>query len=121
MPSVETPRTISLRIFGALRKYMDKQGCPYAFEKEIASTGQTAFDIAHECHIPPERIEAVFCNGRVTNIYDLVFPGDRVAFLPYGTPGPYRVFLGMARENLERDRREKARNDPSGSEDGGEI
>jgi len=29
-----------------------------------------------------------------------------VAFFPYGTPGPYRVFLGMARENKERELRE---------------
>ena len=111
MASIEDPRTISIRIFGALRIYMDKQGRSYAFEKEVTPKGQTAFDIAHESHIPPEKIEAVFCNGRVINIYDRVFPGDRVAFLPYGTPGPYRVFLGMARENLERARREKERED----------
>jgi len=24
-----------------------------------------------------------------------VSPGDRVAFVPYGTPGPHRVFLGL--------------------------
>ena len=52
-------------------------------------------------------IEAVFRNGRVTNIYDRVMPGDRLAFVPYGTPGPYRVFLGMVRENKERQRRER--------------
>ena len=60
-----------------------------------------------ELHIPPKEIEAVFVNGSVKNIYDSVFPGDRVAFIPYGTPGPYRVFLGMARENIERARHEK--------------
>jgi len=30
-----------------------------------------------------------------------------VAFFPYGTPGPYRVFLGMAKENVKRSRIEQ--------------
>ncbi len=86
---------------------MDEQSLPYALEREIARKGEAAFDIAMGLSIPPEKIEAVFCNGRVINIYDPVFPGDRLAFFPFGTPGPYRVFLGMARENIERARREK--------------
>jgi len=105
-PAKDQP-TVHIRIFGALRAYMDEQDIAYVFEKEIDCEGRTAHDIASELHIPPEEIEAVFCNGRIKNIYDPVFPGDRVAFFPYGTPGPYRVFLGMARENLERARREK--------------
>jgi len=86
---------------------MDEQGLPYALERQIAREGEAAFDIAMELSIPPEKIEAVFCNGRIINIYDPVFPGDRLAFFPFGTPGPYRVFLGIARENIERARREK--------------
>ena len=99
--------TVSVYVFGFLRTHMDSQGLSYTFEKEIAREGETAYDIARELRIPPEKIEAVFLNGRVKNIHDLVFPGDRVAFSPHGTPGPYRVFLGMARENVERTRREK--------------
>jgi len=86
---------------------MDEQELPYAFEKEIDPKGKVAFDIASELGLPPKEVEGVFINGSVENIYDPLFPGDRVAFLPYGTPGPYRVFLGMARENVERARREK--------------
>ena len=99
--------TVSIRIFGFLRKYMDDQALPYALEKEIGPEGKAACDIALELGIPPKEVEGVFVNGIIENIYDPVFPGDRVAFLPYGTPGPYRVFLGMARENVERARREK--------------
>lgn len=107
MTGVRQPHSISIRIFGFLRHYMDEQGLSYAFDKDIDSKGETAYNIAVELHIPPEEIEAVFVNGSVKNIYDYVSPGDRVAFLPYGTPGPYRVFLGMARENVERARRKK--------------
>ena len=88
---------------------MDEQGVPYSLEKEIDPEGRVACDIIKEIGLPPEKVEAIFINGRVRNIYDPVFPGDRVALLPYGTPGPYRLFLGMARENIEREKREKQR------------
>ena len=111
MVSSENRSTVNISLFGFLRRYMDEQGLPYALEREIAREGEAAFDIAMGLSIPPDKIEAVFCNGRVVNIYDPVFPGDRLAFFPYGTPGPYRVFLGMARENRERARREKVGKD----------
>ena len=105
----ESQYRISVGIFGSLRCYMDKQGLSYTFEKKMDHQGKTAHDIAKELSIPPEKIEAVFRNGKVINIYDIVMPGDRVAFFPHGTPGPYRVFLGMARENLKRSQLEKNR------------
>ncbi len=98
---------VNISVYGFLRRHMDEQGLPYVIKKEIASKGEAAYDIARGLQIPPKEIEAVFLNGKVTNIYDPVFPGDRVAFFPFGTPGPYRVFLGMARENVKRERREK--------------
>lgn len=107
MTFTQSSHTVIVRIFGFLQAYMDNQGLPCVFEKEIAQEGRTAYDIACDFRIPPEEIEGVFLNGCVKNIYDLVFPGDRLAFFPKGTPGPYRVFLGMARENVERARREK--------------
>ena len=111
MTAAKKQNTVSIRIFGFLRRYMDEQGLPYALERAIPEGGRSAHDLARELSLPPEKIEAVFCNGRVINIYDSVGPGDRVAFFPFGTPGPYRVFLGMARANLERARREKKHED----------
>ena len=111
-PALYSSRLLSrvkhrLNLFSFLRHYMDAQRFSYAFDKNIDPKGKTACDIAVELHIPPEEIEAVFVNGSVKNIYDSMFPRDRVAFLLYGTPWPYRVFLGMVRENTERARREK--------------
>ena len=114
MTPVTKQHNISIRVFGFLRRYMDEQGLLYAFDKDINPKGETAYDIAVELHIPPEEIEGVFLNGSVKNIYDSAFPGDRVAFIPYGTPGPYRVFLGMVRENVERARREKTMTNSEG-------
>jgi len=100
-------QTVTVRIFGFLRRYMDEQGLPYTLERNVPGEGCTAHDLARRLFIPPEKIEAVFCNGEVINIYDSIFSGNRVSFFPHGTPGPYRVFLGMARENRERARRKK--------------
>ena len=108
MTGTSKTNRIKILVFGFLRSYMDKQGLLYTFDKDINPKGETAYDIAVGLHIPPEEIEGVFMNGSIKNIYDSVFPGDRVAFLPYGTPGPYRVFLGMARENAKRALHEKA-------------
>ena len=95
-----------IHIFGFLRDYMDEQGLPYQMELDILLEGHRAHDIATEPRLPVDKVESVFRNGRVINIDNPVFPGDRVAFFPHGIPGPYRVFLGIARENAERARRE---------------
>jgi hypothetical protein len=99
--------SVEIRIFGSLRRYMDDQGLSNPLERQVGPDGVSAYALAKDLGIPPEKVEAVFCNGRVQNIYDPVHRGDRLALAPYGTPGPYRVFLGMARENRERKRREE--------------
>ncbi len=103
--------TVEIRIFGNLRQYMDDRGFSNPLEKEVGPNGSSAYALAMDLGIPPEKVEAVFCNGRVQNIYDPVHGGDRLALAPYGTPGPYRVFLGMQRENRERKRREEQAHD----------
>ena len=110
--------TVEIRIFGNLRRYLEDRGFSSPVEKEVGPKGSTASALAEDLGIPPEKVEAVFCNGHVQNIYDPVHGGDRVALAPYGTPGPYRVFLGMERENRERKRREEqARGETSQEQD----
>ncbi len=46
--------------------------------------------------IPIERVEVLLVNGKaVWPAEARIHPGDRVALLPPGTPGPYRVLLGF--------------------------
>ena len=42
-----------------------------------------------------EDIEGVFVNHRVVSMDSILRNNNRVAFFPPGTPGPYRVLLGM--------------------------
>ncbi len=96
-----------INIYGSLRKYMDQKGLPYSMLKSGFPEHVTPYNIIEELGLPPEKVEAVFCNGKIVNIYDPVMPGDRISFFPYGTPGPYRVFLGMLRENEKRKQKEQ--------------
>lgn len=89
---------VEVRVFGSLRRYMDQKNKPYHFHHRIDEKGCQANFLAKQIGLPVEEVEAVFRNGRVINIFDKVMPGDRVSFFPFGTPGPYRIFLGIMRE-----------------------
>jgi len=79
-----------------------ERGIPYEQEIDIPSEGIRAADLVEKLQIPVSMVEAVFRNGRIINIYEMVYPGERIGLFPFGTPGPYRVFLGMLRENARR-------------------
>lgn len=100
-------KLVTIRIFGFLRRYLDEHGLPYVLTEEVPVEGISAHDLIKRLSVPPKAVEGVFKNGQVVNIYDLIHPGDRVALLPHGTPGPYRFFLGIDRENRERAKKEK--------------
>jgi molybdopterin converting factor small subunit len=103
---MEHKGTVTIRFFSFLEAFRREQGLPASVEIAVPESGRKGLDLALELGIPPERIEAVFRNGLVQDLQDPVFPGDRVAFVPPGTPGPYRVLLGMVRKNTVRARRE---------------
>ena len=92
-PAPSSPVTV--RIFGSLRELRTARGLPYALDVDVPRGGIAARDLALSLGLPPERIEGVFVNHGLHGIGVCVSPGDRVAFVPYGTPGPHRVFLGL--------------------------
>lgn len=92
--------SIEIRGFGEIKKLFDEREWPFPFtfdlEEEIS-----AVNLAGKLNIPVEKIEIVFVNGVANPISGrcLIKPGDRVAFVPPGTPGPYRVLLGFKNED----------------------
>lgn len=86
---------VTVRTFGMLRALRVERGLPISVEIEVADEGTSAGEIADELGLPRDLIEGVFCNHTVYGLGHLVRPGDRVAFVPYGTPGPHRVTLGL--------------------------
>ncbi len=93
---------VEVGVFGSLRKYMDLEGRPYRFYHQINKQGCQAASVASEIGLPVEEVEVVFKNGKVINMFDQIMPGDRISFFPFGTPGPYRLFLGIFRETRRR-------------------
>ena len=94
---------VHVRIFGLLRAPAAELGLPTAFEVEVPAEGQSARDVAVGLGLPAERIEGVFINHVVHGLGATVRPGDEIAFVPHGTPGPHRFFLGLYSAGSESD------------------
>jgi len=86
---------VTMRIFGSLRPECDALGLPHEFRLSVPAEGISGAVLASALGLPAEKIEGIFINRVVRPISDVVRPGDRVAFVPYDTPGPHRFFLGL--------------------------
>ncbi|MDO8963999.1 MAG: MoaD/ThiS family protein [Coriobacteriia bacterium] len=88
-------RGVTVRMFGLLRAYRQERGLPIEAFRTVPADGIPAEGLAVDLGLPLELIEAVFCNRKVYPLDHVIMPGDRVAFVPYGTPGPHRFYLGI--------------------------
>lgn len=85
----------TVRMFGALHTIRRERGLEPTVEVSIPPGGCTACDLAQQLDLPREKIEAVFVNHLVYGLDHVIQPGDRVAFVPTGIPGPHRFLLGI--------------------------
>ena len=94
----EGKKTIEIRGFLHLDKFLRKKygTIPLIYELETAIKGT---ELAQKLEIPTEEIEVIFVNGFVQSLDYTIHPGDRIAFLPPGCPGPYRIALGFYGKN----------------------
>lgn len=91
-------KTVEVRCFGSLKKYTKEKGFEFPYllklEKEC-----TASELAEMIGLPLHEIEGIFINGIAQPLSEgHVKQGDRVGFIPYGVPGPYRIMLGLKKE-----------------------
>lgn len=88
-------KPVEIRCFSFLKKICDERKWPFPY-KHYLSQECSALELANELNLPVNLIEAVFINGRAVPLGEAkIKPGDRVGFVPPGTPGPYRALLGM--------------------------
>jgi hypothetical protein len=92
---------VHVRLFGDLRAFRRERGLPLEMDAQVPAAGIAAGDLASQLGLPVESIEGVFCNRVVHGLGHVIVPGDRVAFVPYGTPGPHRFFLGLYKAGHE--------------------
>ena len=85
---------VEIRFFAQLKKYADQKSWPSPYFSELDKEC-SAIQLAEVLGLPLEQVEGVFVNGRGSPLdKGWVKPGDRVGFIPYGIPGPYRVHFG---------------------------
>lgn len=91
-------KPLEIRGFLKLDAYIKKTfgGMPYYLEIDEPISG---LELSRQMGIRREDIEVIFVNGFVQQVDFLIQPGDRVAFLPPGCPGPYRIALGFYGKN----------------------
>lgn len=89
---------IELRGFMGLFTLFKKRNWsnPYFISLEKEVTGP---ELLGMLDIPKKDVEIIFINGKAFLPFDaIICPGDRVALVPPGTPGPYRVLLGFIKQ-----------------------
>ncbi|ALC15847.1 hypothetical protein DSOUD_1062 [Desulfuromonas soudanensis] len=84
-----------IRLYGNLHTLRKERGLPSVAELWLPAGGRTAAEVAAELDLPLERIEGVFCNHKAYGLDRILCPGDELAFIPTGIPGPHRYMLGI--------------------------
>ena len=72
----------------------------YSNVSMIVDKGTRTVDLLKKIKLKPEDIEVVFINGKVASMDTIIEDNDRVALIPPGTPGPYRVLLGFKNKKI---------------------
>lgn len=91
-------KTIEVRGFLKLDAFLRKKygSMPIIIDLEEPIRGT---ELAEKMGVSWEDVEVIFVNGFVQAIDYVIHPGDRVAFLPPGCPGPYRIAMGFYGKN----------------------
>lgn len=86
---------IELIAFMGLRQLFKDRGwsIPHFLEIETDMTGE---ELLRFLSIDGDRVESFIVNRSAISVEDAVIhPGDRVALVPPGVPGPHRLLLGI--------------------------
>ena len=86
---------ITFNAFSFLQKKLKEQHLEYSNVTMMLKQGTRAKDLIRQVQLEPEDVEVVFINGKVAPFDTIIQDNDRVALVPHGTPGPYRVLLGF--------------------------
>lgn len=90
----QVPNT-HIRLFGNLHTLRKERGLPPVADIWLPTEGRTGFEVAELLDLPLSRIEGVFINHKAYGLDQVLRPGDELAFIPTGVPGPHRFMLGI--------------------------
>ena len=87
--------TITFNAFSFLQAKLKKNQTPYINATLKLPKGSSVKELVQHVGLTKEDVEGAFVNNRIVSTDTMLQDGDRVALVPPGTPGPYRVMLGM--------------------------
>ncbi len=85
---------ITFNAFSFLREHLKKRNIPFVNHIMEIPKDCTANELIDNLGFQKGKVEFVFINGKVLPKDTRLKDGDRVAFVPPGTPGSYRLMLG---------------------------
>ena len=94
MTAATDTERVTVRMIAFLHTHRVERGLPSTVLLEVPDRGRTARAIAEELELPLDRIDGVFLNHRGAGLDAVCRPGDRVAFVPLGTPASHPAFFG---------------------------
>lgn len=99
MSKEQKPNTGEVQVRGliSLREVFKERNWPTPYSVKLEKEC-SALKFAQMLNLPLDKIESVFINRKAYPLdWGWVKPGDRVAFVSPGTPGPVRFLLGIAK------------------------
>ena len=91
----ENMPVITFNAFSFLQKKLKAKNLPFSNVELDILPDTSPRDLISRMKLKEEDVEVVFLNGKVGKLDTPLKDDDRVAFVPHGTPGPYRVLLGF--------------------------
>ena len=88
---------VTVRMLASLHTLRREHGLPTALDVEVPADGLSARTLAERLGLPSDAVEGAFHNHVLVTLDAVVRPGDRIAFLPYGTPATHPAFFGPPR------------------------
>ena len=85
---------VTVRMLAYLHFLRSQEGLPSTLRVDVPTEGVRADELAAELGLPLEAVEGVFLNHTKAGLDAVIRPGDRVAFVPYGTPASHPAFFG---------------------------
>jgi hypothetical protein len=93
------PTIVEVRAFAGLKQVFEERGWTFPYRYKLDGE-VSALELARRLDLPIDKIESVFINGFTDDLASArVRAGDRVGYIPYGTPGAARLLLGIKRES----------------------
>ena len=91
---------IILNAFSFLREKLKAKGIAYLDARMEIEEGINVHQLIAFLELEVHEVEAVFINHTVRPKETFLHENDRVALLPPGTPGSYRLILGIKEQTI---------------------